>query len=533
MRSTWAVTALLSTMAVGLTACSNDGAEASGNPKGKPVDGQTFTLALPADPGNLDPHFTTLGATVQLDMFLYDSLVGVDPEGQVVPGLAASWKESPTKVTYTLRDGITCANGSPLTASDVAANIDFVGNPENQSTRMGVFVPPGTTAKADDEAGTVTVTSQAPDSFLARNVGSLPIVCAQGMKDRSALEQGADGTGMYELTDVVASDHYTLSRRDDYAWGPGDFDPDATGYPDTVVVKVVPNESTVANLLQAGDVNAAQVLGPDGERLADASLFERDVEAPLGELVFNQQPGHPGADDDVRRALVQALDLDSVGDVLSSGQGTAPAGMVAPGQGPCNEDIASGTLPGLDVEAARAALDDAGWTEGPDGVREKDGKRLSLTFYYSTSYGAPMQSGAELMQQMWKEVGVDVVLKGASDSEAGAVIVGGQGTWDVTILPLGVTLPSQLVPYLSGPTPPAGGNFAGLDNPAYSEHVAQASTMTGADSCAEWGAAEKALLEDLDVVLFVNSIQPFFGTSATFELSQGNVAPSTVRMYAG
>ena len=531
MRTTWALPALLTAMAVGVGACSASGPASAGAGERELADGKTFTLALPADPGNLDPHFTTTGVTVQLDMFLYDSLVSIDSDGQVETGLASSWEETPTEVTYTLRDGVTCSDGSPLTATDVAANISFVGNPENQSTRMGVFVPPGAVAEADDEAGTVTVTTAVPDAFLARNVGSLPIVCGDGLADRSSLERGAAGTGMYELTDVVASDHYTLTRREDYAWGPGDFDPDQKGLPETVVVKVVPNESTVANLLQTGEVNAAQVLGPDRDRLVSAELFQRDVVGPLGELVFNEQDGHPGAEEYVRRALTQGLDLESVGNVLTSGAGRPSTSMVAPGQGPCTVDSVAGALPGFDADAANSALDAAGWAKGDDGIREKDGKRLSLTLYYSTSYGAPMQAGAELMQQQWHELGVDTQLKGAADSEAGAVIIGGQGSWDATILPLGVTLPSQLVPYLTGPTPPDGTNFAGIENADYAAHVATASTMAGAAGCEEWAAAETALFEHLDVVLFVDSVQPFFGTGTSFELSQGNVQPASIRMY--
>ncbi|MCW2765564.1 MAG: extracellular solute-binding protein family 5 [Nocardioides sp.] len=533
MRTTWTLPALLTVMAVWLGACSASDPGSDGAGDRVLADGKTFTLALPADPGNLDPHFTTTGVTVQLDMFLYDSLVSIDPEGKVETGLATSWEESTTEVTYTLRDGVTCSDGSPLTATDVAANITFVGKPENQSTRMGVFVPPGAVAEADEDAGTVRVMSKVPDAFLARSVGSLPIICGKGLEDRSSLEQGAAGTGMYELTDVVAGDHYTLTRRDDYAWGPGDFDPDQKGLPETVVVRVVPNESTVANLLQTGEVNAAQVLGPDRDRLVAAKLFQRDVVAPLGELLLNEQDGHPGADEDVRRALTQGLDLESVGNVLTSGEGRPPTSMVAPGQGPCTVDAASGALPAFDAEAASSALDAAGWEKGEDGIREKDGKRLSLTLYYSTSYGAPMQGGAELMQQMWHELGVDTELKGAADSEAGAVIIGGQGSWDATILPLGVTLPSQLVPYLTGPTPPNGTNFAGIDNADYAAHVATASTMAGAAGCDKWAEAEKALFEHVDVVLFVDSVQPFFGTGTSFELSQGNVQPASVRMYAG
>jgi peptide/nickel transport system substrate-binding protein len=524
--------AVLATMSLGLTACAGASSAPSTGERSL-ADGRTFTMAISADPGNLDPHFTSLGVTVQLDMFLYDSLVGIDADGEMVPGLAGVWDGSATEATFTLRDGVTCADGTALTASMVADNINFVANPENASTKMGVYVPPGAQAVADDNAGTVTVKSQAPDAFLARNVGGLPIVCAKGMKDRGLLKQGADGTGMFTLGEAVPGDHYTLNLRDDYSWGPGEATGKEKGLPETVVLKVIGNESTAANLLTSGEVNAGQILGADRDRLDAAGLFRRDVVAPLGELLFNQQAGHPGADESVRRALTQGLDLESLGKVLSGGNGVPSQGMVAPGQGPCNTDLVSGNLPGFDVEAAKSALDAAGWEAGDGGVREKDGKSLSVTLIYATSYGPSMQAGVELVQKLWTELGVDVTLKGASDAEAGQIVIGGQGSWDVTVMPLGVTLPSQLVPYLSGPTPPNGANFAGIENDDYVAHVSEAATKPGDEGCDAWAAAEKSLFEHVDVVLFVDSVQPFFGKGAEFELSQGNVMPSSIRMYEG
>ena len=172
------------TLGLVLTAC-DSGSGATVSSTGKPVDGQTFTMAVSADPGNLDPHFTSLSVTLQVDNFLYDSLVNLDPEGKMVAGLAEKWEGTTTKATYTLRKGVTCADGTPLTATTVAENISFVGDPANKSTRIGVFVPAGAKATADDAAGTVTVTAPTPDAFLARNVGGLHIVCDKGMKNRA------------------------------------------------------------------------------------------------------------------------------------------------------------------------------------------------------------------------------------------------------------------------------------------------------------------------------------------------------------
>ncbi len=67
----------------------------------------------------------------------------------------------------------------------------------------------------------------------------------------------------FTVTEAVGGDHLTLTRRKDYTWGPGDWDPKAKGLPDTVVIKIVANETTTANLLISGGANAAQFVGPD------------------------------------------------------------------------------------------------------------------------------------------------------------------------------------------------------------------------------------------------------------------------------
>ncbi|MEF9915439.1 ABC transporter substrate-binding protein [Streptomyces sp. P5-A9] len=526
MKHTWTAVATTGALALALTAC---GGSDGGSTAGKPVEGGSFTLALPADPGNLDPHATTLSVAGQVDAFMYDSLVAVDTSGKEVPRLARSWKSTATTASYALREGVTCSDGSPLTATVVADNINYVANPKNGSSVTGLYVPAGAKAEADDAARTVTVTSPNPDAFLGRNIGGLAIVCGKGLKDRSVLKQGGSGTGMFTLTQAVADDHYTFTRRKDYAWGPGDWKTGAKGLPDTVVLKVVRNEATAANLLLAKLINAAVINGQDKARVEASHGFKRSMHTPVGQLWFNEKSGEPTADPEVRRALTEALDLKQLRTVVTNDGGTPAVGLVAKGQGPCTQDTVKGSLPGYDAAAAAAALETRGWRAGSDGVRQKGGKKLALTFYYPTSRGAPMQNAAELLRSFWKEAGVKVTLRGAADSQFDQVI-SGQGSWDALFLPLTVTLPTQIVPFVSGPTPPHGNNFGYIDNAGYTAHVKAASALPGPKGCDEWAAAEKALFERADVVPFADLVTPVFGNGATFDLVDGAVAPTSIRM---
>ncbi|MCX4902489.1 ABC transporter substrate-binding protein (plasmid) [Streptomyces sp. NBC_00257] len=497
----------------------------------KLTDGKTFTYAISSDPGTLDPAITVLSIARGVDQFLYDGLINLDTKGQPQAAIAEKWEASTTTASFTLRKGITCADGSPLTAKDVAGSINFVGDPANKSPIAGVTVKAGTKAVADEAAGTVKVTSGGPDAFLLRNLVNVPIVCAKGLADRKTLAKGENGTGMFTVSEIVPNDHYTLTRRKNYTWGPGQFDSKQPGLPDKVVIRVIPNMTTTSNLLLSGEVNAASVIGQDQQRLRAQRLFHSDLTVPFGELFFNQAPGRFGADRAMRRALVQALDLVQVGKVLTRG-GSAPVkGMVTGNPPPCDGDSVTGKVPGFDVAAAKAALDAAGWKPGPDGIRVKDGKRLALTAVYGTQLGPTMAPGAELMQQGWKNAGIDVTLKGV-DSPGLSQALFATGEWDISMAPLGLTLPSQLIPFASGAEPPQGTNFAHIKNATYDSLVAKAASQPGTAGCRDWLSAESALFERQDVVQFANSAIPTFGNKVRFEIANSFLKPSSIRMYS-
>ena len=140
-----------------------------------PAAGGTATVVVGADPGSLDPHLSVIATTNFVNSFAYETLVYLGQDGEITPGLAESWEESPTSVTYTLKDGVTCADGTPLTATTVADNFSFVADPANQSPLLGPYVLPGITVEADDAARTVTLTSEAPVPFMLQNTGAAAV----------------------------------------------------------------------------------------------------------------------------------------------------------------------------------------------------------------------------------------------------------------------------------------------------------------------------------------------------------------------
>jgi peptide/nickel transport system substrate-binding protein len=492
-----------------------------GGSSGALADGRTFTMSVGADPGTLDPALTVLNAARTVGRFLYARLVDRTASGDVVAGLAEKWEADATKATFTLRKGITCADGTPLTATDVAKNIAFVGDPGNKSPLVGLVVAPGTTATADEATATITVTSGAPDAFLLTNVGSLPIVCAKGMTDRALLTKGEQGTGMFAMSEIVPNDHYTLTRRKDL--------PAQQGMPDKVVVKVVANETTAVNLLLSGQITAATIAGPDQERLIAQEVGHIDYAAPLGLLGFNQSDGLPTQDAAVRRALVQALDLAQVGKVLTSGKGRPSKSFVTVEPRPCTADNVTANLPPHDRAAAETALDSAGWVRN-GGTRTKDGKPLSVRLLQPTVVGPTFTATAELIQQTWQAIGVQVSIQPADAAGLNQALFA-TGSWDVSMVPFTLALPSQLVPFASGPVPPQGVNFGHVRNAEFEQQSKQAATMPGSTGCEHWNKAEAALVKAVDLVPYFDSVVPTFVKGAKFTMSDG-IDPASIRMLA-
>ncbi len=490
--------ASLVTTALVAAGCNGSSGQSSSGRQAEYVKDGTFAYAIPDDIGPFDPYRSQL--LFAYAGIAYDSLINMQPNGVIVSGLAEKWAADERKATFTLRPDITCSDGTPLTASQVAADLTYLSDPKNASPLYGTFIPTAKmTAAGDDAKRTVTVSLKQPFGFILRTVGLVPIVCGGGLKDPGSLKNSSKGTGPFVLTKVVPGQSYTFARRDGYRWGPGGASTSAPGTPKTLVMRVITNETTAANLMLSGQVNLARVISQDHQRLDARGLKKNSLPTSGAWLWFNHRSDRPTADKQVRQALVQALDLSQVIKVSTDGAGRASTGLVALDPKPCTGDSVAGQLPEHDVAAAEALLDKAGWVKGGDGIRRKGGRRLAIDLHFVATTAPANKTAAELIAAQWKAVGVATKL--SSDTRATLSKVMFQtGGYDVYVSGFGANLPSQMVPYLSGPVPPKGTNTAGIENKGYDDLVAKASAATGATACDYWNQAEQALYRELDVV---------------------------------
>lgn len=517
---------VLATCALAACGAQEDGDD--GDSQEQFVDNGTFTMGLPADIGAFDPYRNP--RLVSYAAIAYDSLVNLAPDGSIVSGLAEKWQADEKGATFTLRSDVTCSDGTPLTAKQVAAALNFVKDPTNGSPLFGTLVPPTPfTVTADDTAGTVTFDMEVPFGFLLQTIGLVPIVCEAGMSDPDSLASASAGTGPYVLSKVEPGVQYTFTVRDGYSWGPDGATTDEPGTPATMVAKVVPDQATAANLLLSGELNAAGVTGPNQDRLVQQDLDHIDIPMVVGELWFNQGEGRPGSDPEVRRALATGLNLDDIIKVATSGRGEPATGMVTAESRPCDENTTEGQLPAYDVDEAADLLDQAGWRQSGD-QREKDGQPLTVKLRYSAIQGEQGTAAVELVKADWENLGVRVELV-SDDPNAVNRAMFQTGDFDAYWTGFAFSLPSQVVPFVSGPTPPNGQNFASIQNETYGQLVAQAAELPAADACPLWSEAERSLVKELDVLPIAQQPVSTFLSGAKGETNSFQlIMPTSIRL---
>lgn len=520
-----AITAAALTTVVALSACT--GAGSGNDPDAEPVSGGTFAFAINEDPGSLSPLTGVSLVQRALVPFGYDALTYTTAEGEIIPWLAESWESTGTSITYTLKDGITCGDGSPFTAETAAANITYQANPDNGTFWFGSNITADMSATAD--GNTLTITSTTNNPFLLEGTGSVEMICQSGLDDPESLTDATDGTALYALTASSSGSEYTYTKRSDYTWGPDDVTSETTGLPDEITARVIADEATAANLLVSGELNAASVIGPDRQRLESAGLESEGVLNPIGEMLFNERADRPTADERVRKALTLGLDRDTVGELVTDGNAIDSVSLVNQIPLTCVAGGPEWTLPATDLDAAGDLLDDAGYTLGSDGLRAKGGTPLTIRFLYDA--GTPSHgAAAEEVQQQWNELGITTDLV-ANDATGWSTSLYQSYDWDTGFIQIAPSSPVVLSLFFQGATSEDGGyNFMAVDNPEYEALASQAFTASTADdACGIWKQAEAELIERVDIFPIADTESPMYLNGAQLE-RPGSIAPTTIRM---
>lgn len=426
-RRVWAALAVGAASALLLSACASGTAPTADSTTPAAVEGGTLRIAIDSDPVCLDPAQSSLIASGVIGRQLVDSLVEQDPDtGEIKPWLAESWSVGGDGASYdfVLRDDVTFSDGTPLTSDSVKAFFDsVVADPGKTATGAAFLSGYAATEVIDDTH--FTVRFETPNAaFLAgassRALGILSASTLEASFEDRCLGAAIVGTGPFVFDDYVAGESVTISARDDYDWAPAGAAHEGRAYVDAVEYSVSAEPSVRTGALQSGQVDIATTIQSQDEVTLDAAGFPILSRVNPG-VVTAVTPNIAGSDilkeDAVREALQLAADRQEIADVVltpSYGVATSVLGDTTPGHVDLSDELAP------DVDEAQEILDDAGWEIGSDGIRERDGQRLSISvlyFYQPNVY--------EYLQQQLRAVGIELELKQVTAGEFTAAAAAG------------------------------------------------------------------------------------------------------------
>lgn len=375
-----------------------------------------FVWGLPEEPDTLDAQRTALAVSVPILNNLGASLLHRDLEGNRVPGLATAWtvSEDGTTFDFTLREDVTFHDGTAFNAAALVSTFDRGLDPATGAPVFGGLLGPIASWEATGDFAFRIVLSEpyGPllDNFAARGSSWLQPLSAAAIA-ASGADYGRNpvGTGPWQFVSWVSGQEIVLERNPDFTWGPEFLANTGPVQLERLVMRIVPDDASRVAALEAGELDYAPIPGTAYQRFADNPAFTvlRSMRKGTG-LVIHFNFEHAPLDDlKVRQAMHLALNREAIVAIAVDGQGEPGYGPLPPSlpyYWPGVEEIGYG----YDPARAGALLDEAGWTMGGDGIRTKDGARLA--FNILTLPSSDIQRAAQLVQQQYREVGIDLTL---------------------------------------------------------------------------------------------------------------------------
>jgi len=327
--------ALAAAALLGLAACSAGSStsppEGTPPPSGEGSD-EALVLGLVAEPASLD--FTTEdGAAIPQALLvnLYEGLVKLDQDGEIVPALSTEWDVSDDGRTYTfeLVDNAEFTSGEPMTATDVVFSIERVQT--DWTTSLAAAMDVVESVEADSPTRVVVTLSAPSNDWLYRMTTRIGAIFSEAGVDD--LASTPIGTGPYQLDAWNRGDSIVLTRNDDY-WG------DAPHFAE-VTLRYFDDPTALNSALLSGGIDViTTVQAPEALPQFDGNDDLQIIEGTTnGEVVlsFNHRSA-PFQDIRVRQAIRLAIDHQSLIDTCWAGRGELIGSMVPPTD-PWYEDL--------------------------------------------------------------------------------------------------------------------------------------------------------------------------------------------------
>lgn len=382
-----------------------------------PVTGGTAIIGTPQEPGSLNPLLASASIEDAASSLTIEGLIQINAKGEYEAVLAEALpkvSDDNLLVTYKLRQGIKFSDGSDFNCADVKFTYDAILSDLSQASTSGYGDIES--IECPDDYTAVMTYSYVYAPYLRLFSYIIPDTAGDlaGL-DTWEFNRNPVGTGPWIVDNWSSGDNITFKKNPYYR-------EEGKPYLDSLILKILPSREVGVQLLGTGEIQGLwdlteadfptlSQMESQGVSFAAAVTGENEL------LVLNfadpaiDAPADPAAnphpilgDLRVRQAIQYGIDKQKIVDALLYGNvkiGTSvlPTGLFACPQVPVD----------FSPDKAKALLEEAGWTVGADGIREKDGVRMTLKI--ATTTGNQLREQTEqVLVEMMKEIGIEMVI---------------------------------------------------------------------------------------------------------------------------
>ena len=351
--------------------------------EGTPVPGGSVVYGMTQDLASLDPHVDTDAGTRDVVFNLYEGLVKPTSDGGFIPAVASDYiiSDDAKTYTFTLRDGITFHDGTPVTIEDVKYSIDRYAEIQGESSAFSSLVD---SVEVQDDKTLVVNLKESYSEFLPMmTIAIIP----QSNEDPAG---NPIGTGPFKYVSYTPGQNMELEKYDGY-W--------QEGVPslDSVEFKFIADVDTAFVELQAGTIDILKYLtSAQAETLGDDyNIVQGSMN--LVHAMYLNSAYEPLSKTEVRQALCYAVDRDAINNFIFGGKSHIIGSHMIPAMSKYYEPEAE-TVYSYDPEKAKELLADAGYADGFD---------LEITV--PSSYSQHVDS-AQIIADELSQVGINVTL---------------------------------------------------------------------------------------------------------------------------
>ncbi|MGF9910138.1 ABC transporter substrate-binding protein [Brevibacillus porteri] len=400
----------------------------------EPKKGGTITVAYPYEPDTLDAHMSAGSAGVYT-WLLGGSLLYKDPAtNEYKPSLASDYKisEDGKTWTFTIRSGITFHDGTPLTAKSFKETFDRALNPQTKAKTAAELIAPIKSVKALDDQ-TLVLELHEPNAAFRDALGNYltqPLSLKAIEKAGESYGWNPVGVGPWKLESWKTGEGVTYVRNEAFQWGEPYYENQGPPRADKLIIKGIADSQLRMSALESGAIDiATEVPVKDVNHYRNNEKYQiMEYLRPGVGFILEMNLARPEFQDiQVRKAFNMLVNKKAIVQAVTQGEGEVAHTPLSPSTLGYDKSLEKYGYQ-YNVNEAKKLLDEAGWRVNGSGVREKDGKTLSLNLLSTADF----DKEAQLLQAMLEEAGINLKIRNLEIAGFMQEVV--KGNFDVTLI---------------------------------------------------------------------------------------------------